>query len=126
MNPDLRLRLNHYPSKKAERFFDALTDAMWKKCRRPKGSTGVITVGEVKGNDDTGYVVYDYRLNRFYITIDIRLDFGSRCDYLVHEMAHVDCWTRTENKEEDHCMVWGAAYAKMYRLYLQLYEEFWG
>jgi hypothetical protein len=130
MNEDLKLRLKHRTNVSEEAFFWALTDELWRTCRDSdrNGRKLVVDVHEINTDeDDTGYVVevsYDDH-DEFYMVLDSRIDFGTRCDYLIHEMAHIDCWERTKDKEEDHCMVWGVSYAKLYRRYLNFYNEYW-
>ena len=126
MNEDLRMRLSHSPSVEEEAFFTALVDVLWEACRSSdkKGRTLVLDLTEIVGEaDDTGYVC-DLE-DEFYMVLESRCDFGTRCDYLIHEMAHVDCWERTLKRDEDHCMIWGVSYAKMYRTYLNFYNEYW-
>jgi hypothetical protein len=129
VNPDLKSRLNHKPTVEEEAFFYELVDRMFKACNDPRRfDTLTLQSFEIEGDeDDTGYVEEEeYGWN---VVIEERLDFGSKCDTLVHEMAHVDCWTRTENSdgtdEGDHCDIWGVSYAKMYRIYITTYNEYW-
>jgi len=126
MNEDLRMRIDHSPTPTVEQFFIELIDVLWKACRDTDkaGRTLCVEIQEIDGDeDDTGYVC-DLE-DEFYMCLEARVDFGTRCDYLVHEMAHIDCWERTVKREEDHCMIWGVSYAKMYRTYLNFYNKFW-
>jgi hypothetical protein len=129
MNEDLKSRLNHNPTVEEEAFFHLLVYRMFKACTdKLPGYTLDLHRYEIDDDaDDTGYVYEDD--DSYCIVLDSRLDFGTLCDYLVHEIAHIDCWERTtENDgtdEGDHCDIWGASYAKMYRIYITTYNEYW-
>lgn len=74
------------------------------------------------GEDDSAYVLGCG--GKFDIHIDERMPTGMIIDFALHELAHLHSWTRADDNE-DHCEEFGKSYALLYRLYLQLYEEFW-
>lgn len=121
MNEDLRMRLSHTPTPEEERFFDALCIDLVDQMLQ---SNIYIFYNKVieNGEDDTAYVEYREDLDWFAVHIDSRLDFGSRCDYLIHELAHVMSWRQ---RGDDHGEFWGHCYAVLYRQYLKTYKTFW-
>jgi len=72
-------------------------------------------------DDDTAFVDFDGE--KFEVYIDKRLQTGTVVDYLIHELAHVGTWF--VNEEDDHGPMFGVEYARLYRRYLELYDEFW-
>lgn len=117
MNGDLARRLSHTPSALDLLFFDLLIRKYAEYAPAPVD----VKLEEINSeDDDSGYCTFDGE--KFLIVIDPRLDFGSRCDLLLHEAAHtVAPW----DDEEDHSDAWGAAYASLYREYLDLYDWFY-
>jgi len=83
-----------------------------------------LTLEEIEnGEDDTGYVEYNEDINTFEIHLDRRMPFGMVVDYLIHELAHVGSWS--EYEDDDHGPEFGKAYAMLYGVYLEIYENFW-
>lgn len=74
----------------------------------------------IQGDEDDTAYVQAYDDGSFEVVIDQRLSFGEMCDYLVHEFAHVGTWALDE--PDDHGPGWGVEYARLYRLYLEVYE----
>jgi hypothetical protein len=122
MNKDLRIRLEHHPTSRQCEFFENLQWELWNICSNKGRRSLVVDIKEINSeDDDTAYIEGDDET--LHIIIDSRVDFGTQCDYLIHEMAHADCWDLTLSWKEDHCSVWGESYAKMYRRYLEIYKE---
>jgi hypothetical protein len=76
-------------------------------------------------DDDTGYVEFDdsAELKAFDVYLDNRMPIGMVMDYLIHELAHVGTWFVHE--PEDHGPMFGVEYARLYREYLTLYDQYW-
>lgn len=72
--------------------------------------------------DDTAYVTLEG--DHFAVVIDDRLQFGTVCDYLLHEFAHIGTWF--VNEYDDHGPIFGVEWARLYRIYLEMYEEWFG
>jgi len=74
----------------------------------------------IEGNkDDTAYVTFEDGL--FTLVLDQRLSFGTICDYMIHEYAHIGTWF--VNEKDEHGPHFGVEYARLYRIYLNLYER---
>jgi hypothetical protein len=117
MNLDLAIHLEGSPNSEYESFFRLLLSKFSKYVKHPVK----VRLKQIDTNDDdSAYCVFDG--SYFNIVIDPRLCFGARCQLLKHELAHcIAPW----NTKEDHSSAWGAAYAKLYREYLELYDAFW-
>ena len=121
MNPDLKRRL-----KTVDRFdgmdrrFLLHFQAMLQK---EVGTGNIVTtrLEMIQGDEDDTAYVQKYDDGSYEIVIDQRLSFGEICDYLVHEFAHVGSWYWDE--PDDHGPEWGIEYARLYRCYLKIYEE---
>jgi hypothetical protein len=74
----------------------------------------------IQGDEDDTAYVQKYDDGSYEVVIDQRLSFGEMCDYMIHEFAHVGTWCMDE--PDDHGPLWGMEYAKLYRLYLAVYE----
>lgn len=122
MSSELKQRLKHRLSFADHLFMAGLELKLRKSISFSEGQYVTLWYDAIEGDDDTAYVTLDGE--HFEIVIDYRLDFGTKIDYLIHEMAHVDCWRETLN-QDDHCARWGESYAKMYRLYLEFCEEYY-
>jgi hypothetical protein len=70
--------------------------------------------------DDTAYVT-SFDGIRFDVYLDKRMPIGSVLDYLIHELSHVISWHHDE--KDDHGILFGVAYARIYRHYLKLYDK---
>ena len=118
MNSDLRRRLKQFDklTQKEWEFLDAIearfveeTTVKWVTiCYEPIESD----------DDDTAYTDYN---GEFQIVLDNRLQFGTILDYLLHEFAHIGTWF--VNEKDDHGPIFGVEWARLYRIYLQLYAE---
>jgi hypothetical protein len=72
------------------------------------------------GEDDSAFMLGDDD-HQFEIYLDKRMPFGMCIDFLIHELAHVHSWAKDE--KDDHGPEWGKSYARLYRLYLKLYDK---
>jgi len=123
MNFDLRLRLT--PFHELTRHDAEFWGVLWSTLAAAATDDAMqMCLGPIENDeDDTGYVTYDGET--FVLFLDDRMPFGMVIDYLIHELAHVHSWAHADDKE-DHCDDgFGKSYAMLYRLYLDLYDNFW-
>lgn len=118
MNLDFKRRLKPFTklAQKEWRFLEAFEDRLIEET-----TTKWVTIRyepiESDG-DDTAYVTHD---GEFQVVFDNRLQFGMILDYLLHEFAHVGTWFM--NEKDDHGPMFGVEWARLYRIYLQMYGE---
>ena len=120
---DLAMRLTNEPNEEEERFFEFLSQRLGATVMEPyEDHYLVVEIREIhEEDDDTGFVTLGGE--EFRVVLESRLCFGSRIDYLLHELAHVGSWF--VNEPNDHGPHFGIEWARLYTLYLELYEEFW-
>lgn len=126
MNADLELRLSHKQDEAQEEFLMLLVRLL--SCHLPIEAKVKLTFEKIEnGEDDTAYILGTEDGLDFEIVIDPRLNFGTICDYIVHEMGHAIAWEADMATEDvdDHGPTWGIAYAAAYRMYLALYGAYW-
>jgi hypothetical protein len=76
-------------------------------------SSKVLVVLEDIDDATIGFTHYNKLQDTFYITIDNRLQYESKCNVLAHEWAHVITW---ETDTDDHGDTWATAYGKCYNV----------
>jgi len=131
MNPDLETRLRPFDSlhKDEKEFFTTLMEIFTWESFAPFHRQGLkptvnIYIEPIENDeDDSAYMTGDDEYN-FEIYLDERMPFGMVIDFALHEFAHILSWLAWE--DDDHGPAFGIAYASLYRIYLQFYEDFWG
>ena len=122
MNEDLEFRLVYFDSKKHVPYLQSMVDELIKVCR-PTVQLVAINLNAIEnGEDDTAYILGDGF--EFEVFIDSRMPLGMITDYIIHEISHADSWWVGDD-EEDHCDEFGKSYAKLYRKYLEFYDDWW-
>jgi hypothetical protein len=129
MNGDLQMRLSPFYrlSKQEEAFFYDLIQQLGKEALLGLDAGGESVQFKFEyielNDDDSAYVVGNG--DDFCVHIDKRMPTGMMLDFVLHELAHVHSWERADDVE-DHCEEFGKSYALLYRLYLDIYETYWG
>ena len=77
----------------------------------------IIKVRRIKLSHYGTWQVLDRKNNSFLIKIDKNATEGEQIDALLHEFGHCIVADKTYEGESQHKLAWGAAYAKLYRLY---------
>lgn len=121
MNEDLKLRLAKFNKEEHLDYIKALTKVLMLTCRNTVEEVSYYIEEIENGEDDTAYILGDGF--KFDVYIDNRMPVGMITDYILHELAHADSWWVGDD-EEDHCDEFGKSYAKLYRRYLEFYEEY--
>jgi len=119
MNPDLKRRLKSLAklSDREQGFLGALEDRL---IAETTSRWVTIEYAPIESDDDdTAFVAYSG--GAFFVTLDDRLQFGTVIDYLLHEFAHIGTWF--VNEKDDHGPIFGVEWARMYRIYLQMYNK---
>jgi len=125
MNYDLELRLTRFDlmSLGEKTFWNYLFEGFVEAIdsEYPINLHMVLIDPPVYPDDDTGFV--EFVDGEFEVYLDHRMPLGMCIDYLIHELAHVGTWF--VNEPEDHGPMFGVEYARLYRLYLELYDRYW-
>lgn len=124
MNSDLKRRLTPYVDigDQDRGFLQALEQRLYNEMPSECDAVKVFYQAINQEDDDTAYVTFhgDY----FKVVLDHRLSFGTICDYLLHEFAHIGTWF--VNEEDDHGPIFGVEWARLYRIYLEMYDYYYG
>jgi hypothetical protein len=123
MNADLKRRLTPFKrlTKHERAFLDALEDRFINETASVVKYVSVSYEPIESKDDDTAYV--DLEDDCFELVLDDRLSFGTVCDYLIHEFAHIGTWFVNEKEHGPH---FGVEWARLYCIYLNMYDKhFW-
>jgi len=104
-------------TKRTVRMFGSFNRAI-KLLRSGLGIKKKINVRRVKNLENAGEC--SYSRGTFYIKIHKDLSWDAAILILLHEISHCLDWRSGEDDKSSHGASWGRAYAKVYRIWMEL------